>query len=107
MIVYKDVLDDALNADTQGERAERASATRIAEKLIQQKAFLKYPNSADQADLQDHLLPLRELQYHMRHGDHVKIIPTRLRVQASQTKTENWQLLSGRHYRSTIADRLL
>lgn len=106
MIIYEETLKDALNADTQGERAEHAAAIRITEKLIQQKGFLKRPSSPHQTELQDHVLQLRELQYYMRYGDRVKIIPMRLRIHASKSKTENWQLLSGRRYWSTIADKL-
>lgn len=56
--------------------------------------------------MQQNLLELRELQYYSRYGDYVKVIPTRLRLHASEHKTTNWQLLCGRFRWSEIATRL-
>ena len=79
-----------------GKEREHASTIRIAGKAHPTEGILEVSQLPQiRPDLQDHLLQLRELQYHMRYGDHVQTIPTRLRDQASQTKTENWQLLSG------------
>ena len=38
--------------------------------------------------------------------DYIKIVPTKLRSHASRNQTENWQSLSGKHYWTTIAEKL-
>lgn len=56
--------------------------------------------------MEDQLLKLRELQYHVRYGDHLKTIPTRLPIHASKNKLENSRLLSGNNYWFDIAENL-
>ncbi|KAL9098059.1 MAG: hypothetical protein Q9163_006204 [Psora crenata] len=102
MQLYKDELKDALTAETTEQRENHAIMVMAEERLIQDKGFLRPLESAERAELEDQLLQLRELQYLIRYGDYMKIIPTRLRLHASKIKSENWQLISGNNYWSRI-----
>lgn len=42
----------------------------------------------------------------MRYDDYIKIIPTQLHAVASSKKTEYWQAISGRHYWTSIVEKL-
>lgn len=103
MQLYKEELKDALKAETIEQREKHAMMVMAEERLIQDQGFLRPLKSAHRAELEDHLLQLRELQYLNRYGDYMKIIPTRLRLHASKHKPENWQLISGNNYWSRIA----
>ncbi|KAL9101816.1 MAG: hypothetical protein Q9163_002963 [Psora crenata] len=105
MQLYKDELKDALNAETTKEREISLRLVIVEEKLVQEKDFLK-PLDSQSEELQDHLLKLRELEYFMRYGDYIQIIPTRIRLYTSKNKTENWELLLGQNYWSNIAKEL-
>ena len=106
MHLYKEELKDALNAETHEERERCVTMVMAEERLIQDKRFLRPLKSEQSAELEDQLLRLRELQYYVRYGDYLKIIPTRLKLHASKDKLENWQLLSGNNYWSDIAQNL-
>lgn len=103
MQLYKEEVKDALKAETTEQRESHAVMVVAEEKLIQDKGFLRPLKSAQRAELEDQLLQLRELQYLVRYGDYMKIIPTRRRLHASKHKSENWQLISGSNYWSRIA----
>lgn len=83
-----------------------AASTRVFELLLQRTAFLSAAAFIKTQELQQNLLELRELQYYSRNGNYVKIIPTRLRLHASEHKTTNWQLLCSRFRWSEIATGL-
>ncbi len=106
MHLYKEELKDALNAETHEERERCITMVMAKERLIQDNRFLRPLRFEQSAELEDQLLRLRELQYYVRYGDYLKIIPTRLRLHASKDKLENWQLLSGKKYWSGIAHNL-
>ena len=101
--IYKADLKDALRAKTAEEREKHALMVMAYERMIGERRFLQPLKSADTAKLEDELLQLRELQYVNRYGDYMKIIPTRLRLRASQQKLENWEAISGGNYWSDIA----
>jgi len=106
MQLYKEELKDALKAETTEQRENHAMMIMAEERLIQDKEFLQPLKSAQRAEMENQLLQLREVEYLVRYGDYMKIIPTRLRLHASQHKLENWHLISGNTYWSRIAVNL-
>lgn len=106
MQLYKEELKDALKAETTEQREYHAMMVMAEERLIQDKGFLQPLKSTQRAELEDELLQLRELQYLVRYGDYMKIIPTRIRLDASKQKSRNWQLISGSNYWSRISTTL-
>ncbi|MCJ1261688.1 hypothetical protein MMC22_001554 [Lobaria immixta] len=106
MILFKDELKIAIEAESDDDKLAAAASTRVFELLIQRNAFLSAAASIRTQEMQQNLLELRELQYYSRYGDYVRIIPTRLRPHASEHKTTDWQLLCGRFRWSEIATRL-
>lgn len=54
-------------------------------------------------ELETNLLELCEFQYFARYRDYMKIIPIRLRHHAYEIKTDDWYLISRRHYWFKIA----
>lgn len=105
MHLFKEEVKNALTAET-SEREMSTAMVMTEEVLIQKKRFLRPLQSFQTAELEDCLLKLRELQYYIRYDDYLKIVPTRLRLHASENKSENWQLLSGAKYWSNIAVNL-
>lgn len=106
MQLYKEEIKDALKAETMEQRQSHAKMIMAEERLIHEKGFLRPLRSAQIAELEDQLLKLREHQYLVRYGDQMKIVPTRLRLHASKSKSENWQSISGSQYWSRIAANL-
>lgn len=106
MQLYKEELKDALKAESTKQRENHVIMIMAEETLIHDNGFLQPLKSVRNAELEDQLLQLRELQYFTRYGDYLKIVPTRLRLNASKNKSENWQLISGNNYWSTIAGKI-
>lgn len=90
MMVFKDELKVAIQAENEDDKLAGAGAIREFEHLIQRNAFLKAEVFTKSQEMQQNLLELRELQYDSRYGDYVKIVPARTRIHASETKIENW-----------------
>ena len=107
MVVYKEEVEATLQAQSTDEKILGASAVRLCEKLVEKNSFLRLQRPAEESNMEHNLLQLRELQYYARYGDYVKIIPLQLRRIASESKMGRWELLSGRHYWTTIAKRLV
>ncbi len=107
MDFYKNSIKAALTAETPTEREERAIDVLIEEKLIQLARFLKPYKTAKQAELEDHLLELREMQYLARYGDYLKILPTKVRHYASINKIQDWELTSARLQWTDVADAII
>lgn len=97
MEIFKEELKETFLATT---------AVRVYEKLIEQNAFLWAQRFSQNLELETNLLQLWEIQYLARYSDYMRIIPTRLRQHASETKTSDWELISGKHYWSDIASKL-
>lgn len=106
MQIYKDELKDALKAATTKQRENHATMIMAEERLIQDKGFLRPLQSVQRAELEDQLLQLRELQYLVRYGDYMKIMPTRLRLHASKHKLVDLQLISGKNQWSAISETI-
>ena len=104
--MFKDELKIAIEAESDDDKLAGAASTRVFELLIQRNAFLSAAAFIRTQEMQQNRLELRELQYYSRYGDYVKIIPTRLRLHASEHTTTDWQLLCGRFRWSEIATRL-
>lgn len=106
MQLCKEEVKDALKAETAAERESHARMIMTEEKLIQEQNFLRPLKSAEEAEMEDQMLQLREFQYYARYGNYMKIIPNRLRLKASNKKLENWQLISENHYWTSIAAKI-
>lgn len=106
MQLYKDEIKDALNTEAVEKRDHHVIMIIAEERLMQEKEFLRPFKSASTIEMGDQLLQLREFQYIARYGDYMKIIPNRLKIHASNTKFEDWELISGSVYWSKIADQL-
>ena len=107
MDYYKQTIKDALSAETPAERKDYATEVLVLEKLIQLEGFLKPLKTVEQAELEDQLLQLREMQYLARYGDYLKIIPARIRNHASTQKIQGWELTSANHQWVETADAIL
>lgn len=68
---------------------------------------MKPLKSAKQAELEDHLLQLREMQYLARYGDYLKIILARIRNHASTQKIQGLELTSAHYQWTEIADAIV
>ncbi|MCJ1482874.1 hypothetical protein MMC06_003040 [Schaereria dolodes] len=104
---YKQTIKDALTAETTAEREDHIIEVLVEEKIIQLEGFLKPLKTAEQAELEDHLLQLREMQYLTRYGDYLKVIPVRIRNHANTQQIPDWQLTSTNHQWTEIADAII
>lgn len=106
MVYFKEVVTGTLEVKNHAEKLKSANEVRTLEVLIAKNVFLRPTDTMGNQELQNALLELRESQYMNRYGDYIKVIPTDVRLYASQHRTENWEYLSGRHHWTEIAARL-
>ena len=106
MTIFKDEIKKAMTAETESEKLAVAGSIRALEMVIQRNAFLSAEVFKQTQQMHENLLELRELQYHARYGDYVRIIPAKVRLHASHNKTSNWQLLCSRFPWTEIAKKL-
>ena len=96
--LFKESIKDAMR--TKGSQETQVKAAEWVAKfefLANSNDFLVFRLSPDQQILQDEILKLRELQYLLRYGDYMKVLPNKVRAYASEHSTKNWQLISGKH----------
>ena len=106
MEIFEEELKKTLLAPNANEKKSGVTAVRVYEKLIEQNAFLWAQRFSQNLELETNLWEIREFQYLARYGDYMRIIPTRLRQHASETKINDLELISGKHYWSDIARKL-
>ncbi|MCJ1425146.1 hypothetical protein MMC29_003034 [Sticta canariensis] len=107
MMVFKDEIKMAMAAEKEDQKLAGAGSIRAFELLIQRNVFLSAEVFKKSQKMHENLLELRELQYHARYGDFVRIISSKVRLHASESKTAGWQLLSSRYHWSEISTRFL
>ena len=96
--LFKQSIKDAMR--TKGSEETKVKAAEWVAKLeylANTNDFLVSRLSPDQQLLQDDILKLRELQYLLRYGDYMKVLPNVVPTHASKNATMNWQLISGKH----------
>lgn len=106
MRLYQKEIESALDAKSHEQREQCTKMIIAEERLIQEYRFLQPLGPNQMAEMEDQLLQLRQLQYYVRYGDYLKIVPTRLRIHAGKDKTQNSKALSGANYWSVIAGNL-
>lgn len=108
MTIFKEEIKSALLSESQEEKVRYLATVRLCERLVSAHKFLRLESEVSKAEkeMQSQLLQFRELQYHNRYSDYVKIIPIQLRFGSREHGTEGYAQLSGRHYWSSIAERL-
>ena len=105
-MVFKDEIKMAMAAEKEDEKLAGARLFRAFELLIQRNAFSSAEVFKKSQEMHEDLLELRELQYHARYGDYVRIIPSKVGIHASENKTAAWQLLCSRYHWSETSKRL-
>ena len=107
MTIFKEEIKKAMTAEKESEKLAGAGSIRAFEMVIQRNAFLSAEVFKKAQEMHENLLGLRELQYHARYGDYVRIIPAKVRLHASENKTSNWEFLCSRFQWTEISTRLL
>lgn len=106
MNIYKDKVQLAMDLKSGSVRQDALRMVCAQEQLMHQEAFLKPVKKAREAQFEMALLSLRELQYFVRYGDYLKIIPTRLRTYAKKEKIVHYETICGEKFWTDIADDL-
>ncbi|MCJ1470842.1 hypothetical protein MMC07_009489, partial [Pseudocyphellaria aurata] len=107
MTIFKEEIKKAMIAEKESERIAGAGSIRAFEMVIQRNDFLSAEVFKKTQEMHENLLELRELQYHARYGDYVRILPSKVRLHASENKTSSWEFLCSRFQWNEISTRLL